>query len=473
MDFFDMVPDNFFSLLASKNKRIYLASILQVFKVYETGTILGIDKKIVVDDLVYFLETNSSYLYDAENEDDEESNPKNKRELSNYILRRMEECGWIYVDVTNDYVEVLNFSDAAITFCEAILNAYPQVEYGDQELPSDYVNPNEYQGYIYSIYSLLNQTDNIDYSLTFSLVFSNTKQLIRAIRRLDARMKEYIASVVENTEIKDLMERLINYKNDIYDKSYVKLKISDNIDRYRLSIITKLEEMQSNEVIVKAISRNYTATTKSEDDAIAKTIRNIDEVIDAFNALEDFIAEIDNKNRNYINSTIGKIKFLLSEEDNVIGKITTILRYIKDSNKKGKIDKAMRLVDGLYNLPTFKMYNMEGSLYQPRGAYQRNGNQLIDDIGLTDFALDDEFMGQFKTQYDEKEILNFLESYMVSGVFDASKVVNLECSNANFMMVVYCVILAVEKNYVVEILDDIIETKKFRIRNFIIKKTLY
>ena len=339
-----MVPDNFFSLLASKNKRIYLASIIQVFKVYETGTILGIDKKIVVDDLVYFLDSNSSYLYDVENEEDEESNPKSKRELANYILRRMEECGWIYVDVTHDYMEVLNFSDAAITFCEAILNAYPQVEFGDDELPADYVNPNEYQGYIYSIYSLLSQTDNIDYSLTFSLVFSNTKQLIRAIRRLDARMKEYIASVVENTEIKNLMERLISYKNDIYDKSYVKLKISDNIDRYRLSIITRLEEMQSDEVIVKAISRNYTSITKSEDDAINKAIRNIDEVIDAFNALEDFISEIDNKNRNYINSTIGKIKFLLSEEDNVIGKLTTILKYIKDSNKKGKIDKAMRLV---------------------------------------------------------------------------------------------------------------------------------
>ena len=44
MDLFDMVPDNFFSLLSSKNKRLYLAAILQTFKVYETGSILGIDK---------------------------------------------------------------------------------------------------------------------------------------------------------------------------------------------------------------------------------------------------------------------------------------------------------------------------------------------------------------------------------------------------------------------------------------------
>ena len=78
MDFFDMVPDNFFSMLSSKNRRIYLASILQVFKVYETGSILGIDKKVVVDDLIYFLDTNSSYLYETEDEEDVEDEAKDE-----------------------------------------------------------------------------------------------------------------------------------------------------------------------------------------------------------------------------------------------------------------------------------------------------------------------------------------------------------------------------------------------------------
>ena len=99
MDFFDMVPESFFSLLSSKNKRLYLSCIIQAFKVYETGSILGIDKKIIIDDLIYFLDTNS-YLYEKEEsfEDDEEADPKNKRELVNFVLRRMEETGWIYID---------------------------------------------------------------------------------------------------------------------------------------------------------------------------------------------------------------------------------------------------------------------------------------------------------------------------------------------------------------------------------------
>ncbi len=468
MDFFDMVPDNFFSMLSSKNRRIYLASILQVFKVYETGSILGIDKKVVVDDLIYFLDTNSSYLYETEDEEDEESNPQSKRELANYILRRMEECGWIYVDVTNDYMEVLNFTDVAITLCEAIMNAYPQLEFADEELPSDYINPNEYQGYIYNIYSLLNQKENVDYSLTFSLVYNDTRQLIRAIRRLDARMKEYIQSVVDNTEIKKLMERLIAYKNDIYDKSYVRLKVTDNIDRYRLSIITRLEEFQEDETIVRSISNNYLAVCKNPDEAVDKAIRNIDEVIDAFNALEDFITEIDNKNRNYINSTIGKIKFLLSEDDNVVGKLNAILKNVKDQNKIGKIDKSIRLVESLYTLPNLKIYDGEKSLYQPRGKYSRDYNQTLDDLGFDGFELDDEFMQQFRARYDEAEIKKFLEAHSVDGVFKASTVINEACSDQEFLMAVYCVIYAVERNYVIDILEDVLETKTYAIRDFTI-----
>ena len=470
MDFFDMVPDNFFSLLASKNKRIYLASILEVFKVYETGTILGIDKKIVVDDLVYFLASNKKYLYDVENEEDEESNPQSKRELANYILRRMEECGWIYVDVTNDYVEVLNFSDDAITICEAILKAYPQFEFGE-DLPEDYINPNEYQGYIYSIYSLLSQKDNIDYALTFSLIYSDTKQLIRSLRRLDARMKEYITSVIDNTEIKDLMEKLIAYKNDIYDKNYVKLKISDNIDRYRLSIITQLEKMQEDETIVRSISKNYVAFTKTENDAINKAIKQIDEVIDAFNAIEDFIYEIDNKNRNYVNSTIGKIKFLLTEEDNVIGKINTILKYVRQTAKAGNVDKAMTQISKLYDLPNLKVYDNESSLYTPRGSYSRKYNQVLDEYSIEGFTFDEEFMKQFKNSYNEEEIKVYLDKNLVDGKFRASNVLNYDCTRSEFLMVVYCIIYSAERNFEVKLLDNMIDTKRFVVKDFeIIKK---
>ncbi len=471
MDFFSMIPDNFFSLLASKNKRIYLASIIQSFKTYETGSILGIEKRIVVDDLVNFLE-NSTYLYDVEDEEDEESNPQSKRELANYILRRMEECGWIYIDVTNNYEEILNFSDMAITLCEALINAYPYDvdSYDvDEESNTNYEEHiNEYQGYIYTIYSILNNPDNGDYVTKFNAVYTNTKQLIRAIRRLDSRLKEYINSVVETSEVKELMERLMTFKTEVYDRSYLKMKTSDNINRYRLSIVSKLEELASDEfammMIVNDFKRKY-----PDDLAIIKASKAVDEIIDVFNSIDSFILEIDNKNRTYINSTIGKIKFLLSEDDNIIGKLNTILKHIKVSNEKGKIDKAMRLVDTMYNFNYEKVYNQENSLYTPRGTYSRNYNQMLDALSL-DFTLTADFLKQFKSAYNEVEIKNFLESNMVDNILQASHIIDYNSKNITVLMTVYSLMYSANLDYEITILNNIIDHKKYRLKDFMIKR---
>lgn len=469
MDFFGMIPDNFFSLLASKNKRIYLASIIQSFKTYETGSILGIEKRIVVDDLVNFLE-NSAYLYDVEDEDDEESNPQSKRELANYILRRMEECGWIYVDVTNDYEEILNFSDIAITICEALINAYPfDVDSYEEDSDNNYEEHiNEYQGYIYTIYSILNNPDNGDYVTKFNAVYNNTKQLIRALRRLDSRLKEYINSVVETSEVKELMERLMTFKTEVYDRSYLKMKTSDNINRYRLSIVSKLEELANDEfammMIVNDFKRKY-----PDDLAMIKASRAVDEIIDVFNSIDSFVLEIDNKNRTYINSTIGKIKFLLSEDDNIIGKLNTVLKHIKKSNEKGKIDKAMRLVDTMYTFNYEKVYNQESSLYTPRGTYSRNYNQMLDALSL-DFTLTDDFLKQFKSAYNEVEIKNFLEANMVEDTLQASHIIDYNSKNITVLMTVYSLMYSANLDYDITILDNIIDHKKYRLKDFMIKR---
>ena len=283
-------------------------------------------------------------------------------------------------------------------------------------------------------------------------------------------MKDYIQSVVDNTEIKNLMEKLIFYKTDIYDTSYTKLKISDNINRYRLSILTRLKQMQSDETIVKAIANNYLQFSKTFEDAQLKAIKQIDEVIDAFNAIDDFIKEIDNKNKTYINSTIGKIKFLLSEEDNVIGKINTILKYVRDSNKKGKIEKSLKYVDSLINLRSDKVYSMESSLYTPRGSYSRINNPILDSVGIDGFELTEEFLEKYKSSYNEDYILSFMNNHMVNETMKASSIIEYDTDDDTVMMVVYSVIMAVDKNYKVELIDNIIDHKKFRLKDFIIRR---
>ena len=469
MDLFKFLPENFFSILASKNKRIYASLIMEAFKIYENGSILGIEKKIVVDELVHFLDTNTySYTQEEEDKDDEEANPNTNRELANFVLRKMEECGWIYVDVTNDYIEILNFSDAGITVCEALGEITP-LFYSDDE---DYsAAKDEYQGYIYTIYSLLNSKENIEYSVIMQEVYRNTKLLIRAIRRLDSRLKDYIKTVFMETDPHELMENLVTYREDFIENGYAKLKMSDNINRYRMRIINRLEEFQSDEEIMKIIAMGY--NRKSEAECLSRANRDIDEMIDVFNALDDFITEIDEKNRTYVNSTINKIKFLVSEDDNIIGKLNKMLKYVHNENKLNHCDKAIRLLNTGIHLDENRALN-ETSLYTPRGSYKHNFNLVLDDSRLTGFDIETDFFDSYQAPYNEEEISLYLEENMLDDKLVGSDVIKFETNIHDSMIAIYAILYTLENEnkYEIIILNNKIKNLHLSMRDFIIRRRL-
>ena len=125
----------------------------------------------------------------------------------------------------------------------------------------------------------------------------------------------------------------------------------------------------------------------------------------------------------------------------------------------------MRLVDGLYSFRSDKVYSNEVSLYTPRGNYARNYNQILDDQGI-DFEMNDEFLEQFKTQYNEE----YISKWMDNNQMRASSILDFNSTDDVVMMVVYSVILAVDKGYNVELCDNTIEHKKFSLRDFIIRR---
>ena len=185
-------------------------------------------------------------------------------------------------------------------------------------------------------------------------VFRNTKLFIRELRKLDSRLKDYIKSIIERTEIKDLMESLIDYKVELVDKAYHRLKTSDNVNKYRLEIVNRLDSFLSDPGIMEQIAQAYRVRYANYDDAYRRASRDLNEIIDIFNSLDEMITEIDAKNKTYINSTIGKIEFLLKDDNNIPGKINVILKHISDMNKKGKVDSAINMVQPIFKLCSYK-----------------------------------------------------------------------------------------------------------------------
>ena len=72
MDFNKILPDNFFNLFQSKNRNLYIESLIRVYKRYETGSILGMPKDEARDIVEELLEEDGETIEDLYDEDDQD-----------------------------------------------------------------------------------------------------------------------------------------------------------------------------------------------------------------------------------------------------------------------------------------------------------------------------------------------------------------------------------------------------------------
>ncbi len=458
------MPKQFFNLLSGKNQAVYINCLLEVFKAYEQGSILGLDKEVARQRIIDYLEMNplDEELEEESEEDEEHAVNHSNRERANQILRRFEETEWIDVDVNNDYEEIINFRDYAITIIDALKEIANDSAYGEE------TEGHEFRGYIYTVYSLLN-SDHGEYAMVLDQVYKNTTAFIREIRKLDSRLKFYIKSIVDNSEIKDLINLLVNYKVELVDQAYRRLKTSDNINKYRLEIVRKLEQYQESPVIMEVIAKEYMIRfDNSRELAMIKANKRIDDMIDIYNSISYIIDEIDNKNKVYINTTIAKIKYLLSDDENVITKLNRILRYAATEIKTSHTKRALDNIRPLFTLANYSQIN-NNSLYTPRGLYKHVEVQyLAETEGIHDEDLKEEFYREFERNYSEDVIGRFLKSYFSKNHhINASQILKDDMSEEAIMKILYVLVYAGEDmDYHIKPLKTKIDHEKFQLDDF-------
>ncbi|MDA3931303.1 MAG: DUF5716 family protein [Tenericutes bacterium] len=464
MNVFDVIPNNFFNLLSGKNRSIYVNCLLELFRVYEQGSILGMDKNIARQAIEDYLDLNP---LEEELEDQDEETELTNRDRANQIIRRLEKTEWIDIDVNNNYEEILNFRDYSITIIEALQEISNDSFYDNTE-----DDGHEFRGYIYTSYSLL-KSDYGEYGMVLDQVYKNTLAFVREIRKLDSRLKYYIKTIVDHSEIKDLINYLVNYKAELMDKAYRRLKTSDNINKYRADIIRKLEEIQEDKFIMETLAKEYLVKAHNNYDmAMMRVNKKIDDIIDIYNSVSYIIDEIDHKNKVYVNTTIAKIKFLLSDDENVISKLSKILSFTAESIKDNQTNIAMNTIRPMFTLSTYLQISKE-SLYTPRGIYKHIENQFLEENdNRFDQILRDEFYKEFEIQYSEEVIQKYLDEYFrKNALIKASEIINDDMSDEGILRLLYILVYAgVEMNYFIQPLDNKIDNSRFIIDDFEIIK---
>ena len=462
---------NFFNLFQSKHRDLYLESLIRVYERYEVGSILGMPKEDARDIIEAMLEEKNIGLNDFIEEDDSEEIPS-YRELANYIIRRLEVTGWITIDVTNDYLEILNFTDSAVSITLALAEIKRNANYS---LFADNftLNSNEeaFRGYIFTIYSLLN-SKTYDYGLLLSQVYKNTINFVREIRKVDHKLKEFIQLIDTKDNLKELVELLMDYKSEVMDKAYFKLKTFDNINKYKLQIIKKLESLQEDPDAMTIIANDYLFVAEN-DISRAQFIANkqINDCIDIYNSLGQIMDEIDKKNRDYISQTLSKVKYLLNDSTDVLGELYAITDHYSQLVKMGRVDKAFNDIKDLFDLNVDKALTLS-SLSQPRGTYKKTENNVLIKTKVDFTGVVNSLFEQYKSQYKEEDIRNLLDQTIERGEEKAMvDYIAYDSDKKGILKLLYIVVF-VSSSDEYELIEEesFTEIKYFIIRNFTLRR---
>lgn len=456
---FQIISDNFFVPLASPNKIIYWECLVKLFTVMDHQLSFGVERDILVQELQYYFEQTQAAAIDEEG-----FAGKSSRDKANWMLRRLEYYGWIEVETDKSYVQRANFRDYAVKIIKTLL----EIEEGKQI---------EYQGYIYTIYSLVRSSTDSPGIVLLSIL-DNTDMLITGLKNLNSGIKRYIDELTKYKTSAQIMDVLFNdYIENIVDKAYHRLLTSDNVSKFRPEIVERLES--------KSRSRSYIEKASAEiagireigiEQAEELVYQYIHEIINAFQNMDEILSQINQKNTQYQKAAINRAKFFLIGGEDIRGQLKEILSEVNE-----KINEENMELGGIYRIAfldeMIRIYSCsvldERSLFVPiEGKKEFKPVELMNDQPDTELR-----QAKLKKMMEKMErVLNpqKINAYVLECMKDRAEILasQLPLETAeDFVHMIYVRLYGQRKNmkYVIEAGKDI-AVNGYRFRDFIIRK---
>lgn len=391
---YDITGEKFFTPLSSRNKKVYIDTILFLKKVInELFETQENDKTKIVDILTEYLNNQTSIqLYNDDSNDAIEDEMDN-RFKAQLLINKLEEYDWLVEEALGNGKKTLDFSKHAYSFIflieEIINNSKPQ-----------------YTSYIRVIKTELEQ---FKYNILDSLqiVDDNLKKEVDALRGLRSDIRRYYRNITKNKD-KQNLELLLEeftgeYKEYFFDKAYLNLKIRDNIDAVIPEIEDRIEEIFSDflnmEKLVKAYSDEKKVDYDEASNYVEQTRKNI---MANIKAIPSIIESIDSKNEKYVTRTVSVIIHLINRGEDIEGILHRLIDYV---SKNDDIDESF------ISLFEMKHYSFN-ALSKPR----KYNPKPKPDMMKLDFEMDEDVKNKTLEllQEDKKYNINAVNNFVLN-----------------------------------------------------------
>jgi hypothetical protein len=314
MSLFETIPGNFFSILSSKNKEIYIDALMLLHRLFHNE--LNIEASDFISALIELLENRA---YELEDDDEITDAGLTLSVKARLILNRFIKTGWVEREnMDGSFKEVVTPRPYAIRVMQLLY-----------DLSND--RTKEYNSLVFSTYSSLKEAWDNQKSQMYEAVLnakSNTEKLIYELKTLYHGIRGYLRRIQGQRDINILLHDHFDDYKALTDRIYHPIKTMDSVYRY----ITPIKEILNNvlgipemmnEMRTRAISiRSY----ENEEEAGAEIINAIDYVLDIYRTLGSIVNEIDKKHSNYTKLSVDTIRYHMSADQTISGKLVTLLK---------------------------------------------------------------------------------------------------------------------------------------------------
>jgi hypothetical protein len=335
MNLFEAIPGNFFSILSSKNKEIYTDALMLLHRLFQNE--LNIETSDFISALIELLENRA---YEIEDDDEITEGGLTLSMKARLILNRFVKTGWIEREnMDGSFKEVITPRAYAIRVMQLLY-----------DLTND--RTKEYNSLVFSTYSGLKEARENQQNQMYEAVLnakSNTEKLIYELKTLYHGIRGYLKKIQGQKDINILLRDHFDDYKALVDRIYHPIKTMDSVYRYMtpiteiligvLSTPEMMDQMRKRVITI----RNY----ENEEEAGHEIINSIDYVLDIYRTLSTIVSEIDKKHSNYTKLSVDTIRYHMSADQTISGKLVTLLKEYTasgDSMKTKILDMMERKV---------------------------------------------------------------------------------------------------------------------------------
>lgn len=232
ISFFELVNDKFFNPFTGENKEINF-EILSLINRKMDDEMRQFPREDVLSWIEEYLISTSTKLIDDETGVDEGNDYKTT--AANKI-RYFVTCGWLIDENDNRTLKTTYQMDSNAI---VILNAMEEVVRSD-------TRPIEYTGYVRNVYTLLKTFQTDKATEYVEQIHKNTKELVDGLRGLNVKIKNYLKKLMSDKTLtpREILDQLlVEYQDKVILKVFNNLRMKDNPNRYKGTIIEKIEAL--------------------------------------------------------------------------------------------------------------------------------------------------------------------------------------------------------------------------------------